>query len=139
MISRRLQLIAISKPYIGEEEKAAVLEVLDSGMLSQGPRTQAFEERFAALCQVKHAVAVSSGTAAIHLALLANGIGPGHEVITTPFTFMATINAILSTGATPVLVDIDQETFNIDPDQVEQAVTERTKGNPTRASLRLYV
>ena len=72
-------------------------------------------------------MAVSSGTAAIHLALLANGIGPGHEVITTPFTFMATINAILATGATPVLVDIDQETFNIDPDQVEQAVTKRTK------------
>ena len=102
MNSRRLHLIAISKPYIGEEEKAAVLEVLESGMLSQGPRTQAFEERFAALCQVKHAVAVSSGTAALHLALLANGIGPGDEVITTPFTFMATINAILLTGAMPV-------------------------------------
>ena len=127
MNSRRLHLIAISKPYIGEEEKAAVLEVLESGMLSQGPRTQAFEERFAALCQVKHAVAVSSGTAALHLALLANGIGPGDEVITTPFTFMATINAILLTGAMPVLVDIEQETFNIDPEQVEQAVTKRTR------------
>lgn len=123
----RRPLISISKPYIGEQEKAAVLEVLDSGILCQGPRTRLLEERFAALCQVKHAVAVSSGTAALHLALLANKIGPGDEVITTPFTFIATVNAILMTGATPVLVDIDEETFNIDPDQVEQAVTSRTK------------
>jgi len=120
-------LIAISKPYIGEEEKAAVLEVLESGQLSQGPRTALFEQRFAKMCGVAHAVAVSSGTAALHLALLAYDIGPGDEVITTPFTFMATVNAILLTGAKPVLVDIDEDTFNIDLDLVEDAITSRTK------------
>ncbi len=120
-------MIGISKPYIGEEEKAAVLAVLDSGQLSQGPRTQLFEQRFAAMCGVQHAVAVASGTAALHLALLAHGIGPGDEVITTPFTFMATVNTILLAGATPVLVDIDEETFNIDPDCVQAAITARTK------------
>ncbi len=120
-------MIAISKPYIGEEEKAAVLEVLESGQLSQGPRTSLFEERFAKMCGVDHAVAVSSGTAALHLALLAYDIGPGDEVITTPFTFMATVNAILLTGAKPVLADIDEDTFNINLDLVEAAITPRTK------------
>lgn len=120
-------MIAISKPYIGEEEKEAVLEVLNSGQLSQGSRTAKFEERFAAMCGVKHAVAVSSGTAALHVALLAHGIGHGDEVITSPFTFMATVNAILITGATPVFVDIDEETFNLDSRLVEQAITPRTK------------
>src|SRR5512139_1266601 len=100
-------MIPVSKPYIGEAEKQAVMEVLDSGMLAQGPRTAKFEERFAHLCGVKHAVATSSGTTALHLALLANGIGPGDEVITTPFTFIASVNSILYTGATPVLVDVD--------------------------------
>ncbi len=129
-------MIAISKPYIGEEEKAAVLEVLESGQLSQGPRTSLFEERFAKMCGVDHAVAVSSGTAALHLALLAYDIGPGDEVITTPFTFMATVNAILLTGAKPVLVDIDEDTFNINLDLVEAAITPRTKAIMPVGSLR---
>jgi perosamine synthetase len=120
-------MIPISKPYIGEAEKAAVLEVLDSGMLAQGPRTAKFEERFAQVCGVKHAIATANGTSALHLALLANEIGPGDEVITTPFTFIASANSILFTGAKPVFVDVDAETFNINPALIEQAITPRTK------------
>lgn len=120
-------MIPISKPYIGETEKRAVLDVLDSGMLAQGPRTAAFEEAFAAVCGVRHAIATSSGTTALHIALLAHGIGPGDEVITTPFTFIASVNSILFTGATPRFVDIDPETFNINPDLIAAAITPRTR------------
>src|SRR5512139_1894035 len=120
-------MIPISKPYIGEAEKRAVMEVLDSGMLAQGPRTAKFEERFAQVCGVKHAIATSSGTTALHTALLAHGVGAGDEVVTTPFTFIASANAILYTGARPVFVDIRPDTFNIDPEQVEAAITPRTK------------
>jgi dTDP-4-amino-4,6-dideoxygalactose transaminase len=120
-------MIPISKPTIGEAEKQAVMEVLDSGMLAQGPRTARFEECFAQVCSVKHAIATSSGTTALHIALLANGISEGDEVITTPFTFIASANSILFAGANPVFVDIDPETFNIDPEQVAKAVTPRTK------------
>ena len=120
-------MIPISKPYIGEAEKQAVMEVLDSGMLAQGPRTAKFEERFARVCGVKHAIATSSGTTALHIALLAHGVCAGDEVITTPFTFIASANSILFTGAKPVFVDIDPETFNLDPRLVEQAVTPQTK------------
>ncbi len=119
-------MIPISKPYIGAAEKAAVADVLESGNLCQGPRTAIFEERFAQLFGVKHAVAVSSGTAALHVALLANGIGPGDEVITSPFSFVATANAILFTGAKPVFVDVEAETFNLDPVLVEKAITPHT-------------
>lgn len=103
------------------------MEVLDSGTLAQGPRVAQFEERFAQMCQVKHAIAVSSGTSGLHVSLLAHGIGPEDEVITTPFTFIATVNAILFTGARPVFVDIDEETFNLDVAQVEAAITPATK------------
>lgn len=120
-------MIPISKPFIGEAEKQAVMAVLDSGMLVQGPRTAAFEEKFAAVCGVKHAVAASSGTTALHIALLAHGIGLGDEVITTPFTFIASVNSIVYTGARPVFVDIDPETFNINPDLLAAAITPRTK------------
>ena len=120
-------MIPISKPYIGESEKQAVMEVMESGMLAQGPRTAKFEERFAQICGVKHAIATSSGTTALHVALLANDIGPGDEVITTPFTFIASANSILFTGAKPVFVDVDAETFNIDPALIERAITPRTK------------
>jgi len=120
-------MISISKPYIGDEEKAAVMDVLDSGMLAMGPKTAQFENDFAKVCDVKHAIAVSSGTTALHIALLANGIGPGDEVITTPFTFIASVNAILYVGAKPVFVDIEEETFNIDLSQVEKVITSRTK------------
>lgn len=120
-------MIPISKPFIGEDEKRAVLEVLDSGMLVQGPRTAQFEQKFAEACGVKHAIATSSGTTALHVALLAQGIGEGDEVITTPFTFIASVNSILFVGARPVFVDIDEETFNIDTTLIEAAISPRTK------------
>ena len=120
-------MIPIAKPLIGEEEKRAVLEVLDSGILTQGPRVAAFEVAFAKMAGVKYAVATSSGTTALHVALLAHGIRPGDEVITTPFTFIASANSILYVGACPVFADIDPQTFNIDPRQIEAAVTPRTK------------
>ena len=120
-------MIPIARPLIGDEEKQAVLEVLDSGMLAQGPRVKAFEEAFAEMCGVRHAIATSSGTTALHTALLAHGIGPGDEVVTTPFTFIASANSIRYVGAEPVFVDIDPVTFNIAPEQIEAAITSRTK------------
>lgn len=120
-------MIPMCKPYLGEAERRAVLEVLDSGMLAQGPKVRELESRFAGLVGARNAVAVSSGTAALHLALLAHGVGPGDEVITTPFTFIATVNAILFVGATPVFVDIEPDTFNIDAIEVARAITPRTK------------
>lgn len=120
-------MIHIAKPFIGEREKQEVLEVLESGMLAQGKKVAALEEKFAILCEVRHAIATSSGTTALHTALLAHGIGRGDEVITTPFTFIASANSILFTGARPVFVDIEEDTFNINPDLVEAAVTPRMK------------
>jgi dTDP-4-amino-4,6-dideoxygalactose transaminase len=112
---------------MGDEEKQGVLEVLDSGMLAQGPKVKALEDAFANYCGVKHAIATSSGTTALHLALLAHGIGDGDEVITSPFTFISSANSILFTGAKPVFVDIDPVTFNIDAAQIERAITPRTR------------
>lgn len=120
-------MIALSKPFIGEAEKKAVLEVLDSGMLVQGTRTAKLEEKFAAVCGTQYAIATSSGTTALHVALLAHGIQSGDEVITTPFTFMASVNAILYLGARPVFVDIEEDTFNIAPELIEAAITPKTK------------
>lgn len=120
-------MIPISKPHIGQEEKQAVLEVLESGMLVQGPRVEKLEKRFAELCGVKHAIATSSGTTALHIALLAHDIGPGDEVITSPFTFIASVNSIIYTGAKPVFVDILPCCFNMDPSHIESAITARTK------------
>ena len=119
--------IALAHPFIGDEEKQAVMRVLESGQLAQGPVVAEFEEAFAAWCGVKHAVAVSSGTAGLHLALLAHGIAEGAEVITTPFTFIASANAILFTGATPVFADVEPDTFCLDPELVEAAITPRTR------------
>jgi perosamine synthetase len=121
-----VSVIPISKPLLGEEEQAAVRRVLESGVIAQGPRVAEFERAFAAMVGVKHAIATSNGTTALHAALLAHGVGPGDEVITTPFTFMASINSILYTGARPVLCDID-ESFNLDATLVERAITPRTK------------
>jgi dTDP-4-amino-4,6-dideoxygalactose transaminase len=120
-------MIPISKPFIGEAEKQAVLAVLESGMLAQGSRTAALEEKFADVCGVKHAIATSSGTTALHLALLAQGLRAGDEVLTTPFTFIASVNSILYCGARPVLVDIEPDTFNLNPDLIEAQITPRTK------------
>ena len=120
-------MIPIARPEMGEEEKQGVWEALASGSLAQGPRVRELEERFAEFVGAGHAVATSSGTTALHLALLGHGIGPGDEVITVSFTFIASANSILYTGARPVFVDISEEDFCIDPALVEAAVTERTK------------
>lgn len=122
-----MSFINISKPNISVAEKEAINEVLESGHLAQGARTAELEDRFAQICFARHAIAVSSGTSALYLALKSHEIGPGDEVITTPFTFIATVNCILSVGAKPVFVDIDEETFNINPSLVETAITPRTK------------
>lgn len=120
-------MISIAHPLMDAEEEATIHRVLASGQLAQGEQVAAFERSFADICQVREAVAVSSGTAALHLALLAHGIGPGDEVITTAFSFVATANAILLAGATPVFVDIEPDTYNIDPALVEAAITSRTR------------
>jgi dTDP-4-amino-4,6-dideoxygalactose transaminase len=120
-------MIPIAKPIISDEEVEEVVKVLRSGFIAQGPKVAEFEEKFAEYVGVKHAVASSSGTTALHLALLAAGVGPGDEVITTPFTFAATGNTVLYVGAKPVFVDIDYETYNIDPEKIEKAVTDKTK------------
>jgi dTDP-4-amino-4,6-dideoxygalactose transaminase/acetyltransferase-like isoleucine patch superfamily enzyme len=112
---------------IQTEIKEALDRVLDSGNFVLGEEVAAFETEFAEYCQAQYAVAVNSGTSALHLALLAAGIGPGDEVITTPFTFVATTAAILYAGARPVFVDIDPLSFNIDVTQIEKAITPRTK------------
>ncbi|MCW7080886.1 MAG: DegT/DnrJ/EryC1/StrS family aminotransferase [Candidatus Methanospirare jalkutatii] len=122
-----MAMIRISAPFLGEEEISAVERVLRSGRLSQGANVEAFESAFADFIGVEHAIAVSSGTAALHIALLAAGIGEGDEVITTPFTFIATANAILFVGAKPVFVDVREDDFNIDVEKVKDAITERTK------------
>src|ERR1700694_1750282 len=124
---RKVDMIVVARPLLGYEEEAAVLRVLASGQLTQGEYVADFERRFAELCQVQEAIAVSSGTAALHLALLAHNIGPGDEVITTAFSFAAAANLIVLVGATPVFVDIDPETYTLDPTQVEIALTRRTK------------
>lgn len=120
-------MIPIARPLIGEEEKAAVMAVLESGQLAQGSRVAEFERQFAALCGTAHAVAVANGTAALHLALLAHGVGPGDEVITTSFSFIATANSVLFTGAQPVFADIDPATYTLDVDQVASLIRPRTR------------
>ena len=120
-------MIPIARPRMGEDEKAQVWEAMDSGSLAQGPRVRAFEEAFAAFIGADHAVAASSGTTALHLAMLGYGIGPGDEIVTVPFTFIASANSILYTGARPVFVDIDERDFTMDPALIEAAITPRTK------------
>lgn len=121
------QEIPLSRPDITELEEQAVLQVLRSGRLSIGPAIEAFETALAARCGCQHAVAVSSGTTGLHLVMHALGIKPGDEVITTPFSFVASANCILYVGATPVFVDIDPRTLNMDPALLERAITPRTK------------
>lgn len=120
-------MINIAKPILGSEEKEAIAEVLDSGIIAQGPRVKAFEQGFADMCGTRFAIATSSGTTALHISLLAHGIGPDDEVLTSPFTFISSANSILFTGGKPVFVDVDPQTFNLDPAQIEAAITPRTK------------
>jgi dTDP-4-amino-4,6-dideoxygalactose transaminase len=109
------------------EIDAAIARVIANTSFIMGPEVRAFEEAFAAYCQTRYAVGISSGTAAIELTLRALGVGPGDQVITTPFTFIATAEAISATGATPVFADIDPATYNLDPDAVEAAITPHTR------------
>ena len=118
--------LGFQPPAVGEEEIAAVADALRSGWLTTGPRAALLEERMAAYLEARHVLAVASGTAAMHLALVALGIGAGDEVITTPITWPATANVIVHTGATPVFVDVREGDLNIDPELVAAAVTERT-------------
>src|SRR2546421_2874847 len=125
--SQTIRSIQISRPMLGAEEKAAVLGGMDSGLLVQGPQVEAFETEFASLLGVRNAVATSSGTTALHLALMAHGIGPGDEVITSGFSFVASANAVLYQGARPVFADIDPVTLNLDPVAAGERLGERTR------------
>jgi dTDP-4-amino-4,6-dideoxygalactose transaminase len=120
-------MLGFQPPAIGEEEIAAVTETLRSGWLTTGPRAAELEERFAEYVGAEHVLAVASGTAALHLSLLALGVGPGDEVITSPITWPATANVVLHSGATPVFADVRDSDLNIDPEHVAGLVTERTK------------
>lgn len=124
MIKRTVHLAA---PAIGDEEWYALKDVLESGWLTQGPKVAELERRFAKRHGVGHAVAVSSCTAGLHVALVALGIGPGDEVIVPAFTWVATANAVLQCGAKPVFVDIDCQTFNLDPARIAAKLSPQTK------------
>jgi perosamine synthetase len=119
--------IPVARPFIGREEEAAVLEVLRSGWVSQGPRVAEFERQFALYVGAAHAIAVSSCTTGLHLALVAAGVKAGDEVLCPSLSFVATANAIRYAGATPVFVDVDPATYNLDPACIEAAITPRTK------------
>lgn len=126
-VRSRERFLTFGAPVIGEPEVAGVLECLRRRWIGTGPKVEEFEQEFACFKGAQYAVAVNSGTAALHLALLALGIGPGDEVITTAMTFCSTVHAIVHTGATPVLVDCDRNTFNIDPSLVSSRVNSRTR------------
>jgi dTDP-4-amino-4,6-dideoxygalactose transaminase len=125
--ARRPTMLGFQPPATGEEEIAAVAETLRSGWLTTGPRAAELERRMAEYLEAEHVLALASGTAALHLALVALGIGPGDEVITSPITWPATANVIVHTGATPIFVDVLEDDLNIDPALVAAAVTERTR------------
>ena len=120
-------MLSFQPPAVGEEEVEAVARTIRSGWLTTGPNAAELERRFAEYVGAEHAIAVASGTAAMHLTLVALGIGPGDEVITTPITWPATANVIVHTGATPVFVDVREPDLNIDPALAADAVTARTK------------
>ncbi|MDH5806612.1 MAG: DegT/DnrJ/EryC1/StrS family aminotransferase [Candidatus Methanomethylicaceae archaeon] len=125
-------MVPINKPILGEEEKELVLKVLESGILTDpsmngGPYVREFEKELAKFTGIKEAIVVNSGTSALQIALMALGIGPGDEVIVPSFTFVATANAVVLVGAKPIFVDIDLNTYNIDPNSFKKAINERTK------------
>ncbi len=120
-------MITLSRPQIGPEEIAAVVEVLESGMLASGARVREFESAFAVASGAAEAVAVGSGTAALHVGLMAMGVGPGDEVIVPSFTFAASANSVMMVGATPVFVDIDRDDYTIHASAIEPMINERTR------------
>src|SRR6185369_5118283 len=122
------EFLPFSKPEIGEDEIAEVADTLRSGWITTGPKSARFEKDFAQYLGVKHALAVASATAGLHISYLALGVKPGDEVITTPMTFACTLSMLLLLGAKPVLVDVERETGNIDPKLIEAAITPRTVG-----------
>jgi perosamine synthetase len=126
-VSDKESLISIAKPWLGEEEAEAARRAILSGWVTQGPEVAAFESEFATFVGAKHACAVSSGTTALHLALLAVGVRPGDEVITVSHSFIATANSIRYCGAVPVFVDIEPGTFNMNPAGIERVISERTR------------
>jgi dTDP-4-amino-4,6-dideoxygalactose transaminase len=126
-VKQEVEQVPLSEPYLGEREEELVLEVLRSGRLSLGPTIDRFEELLAERVGAPYAAAVSSGTAGLHLLCIAAGIGPGDEVITSPYSFAATANCFLYEGGVPVFADIDRRTLNVDPAAVEAAVGPRTK------------
>lgn len=126
-VGETLPLIPITKPCLDEEEIEAVAQAIRSGWIAQGPLVAQFERALAERLGVAHVVATSNCTTSLHLALLCAGIGPGDEVIVPSFTFIATANAVLYVGATPIFVDIDPRTYNVDPDCIEAAITPRTR------------
>jgi dTDP-4-amino-4,6-dideoxygalactose transaminase len=126
-VSSSLPVIPVARPWLDERDAAAARRAILSGWVTQGPEVQSFEREFAEAVSAEHACAVSSCTTALHLALLAVGVGPGDEVVTVSHSFIATANAIRYCGALPVFVDVTLETFNIDPALVEAAMTNRTK------------
>ncbi len=127
MLRDKMTIYQVAKPYITKKEEKCVLEVLRSGDLSLGPKYKEFEEKFAEFVGTKYACAVSSGTAGLHLAIIAADIKKGDEVITTPFSFISSANCILYVGAKPIFVDIDPVTYNMDPKKIEGKITKKTK------------
>lgn len=121
------RLIPYALPSIDDQEMKEVIDAIQSNWLSKGPKTVEFEGKFASYVNAEHAIGLNSCTAGLHLAQVALGIGPGDEVITTPYTFAATVNTIIHTGATPVLVDIEPQTMNIDPAKIAEKITHKTK------------
>ena len=132
MVSGETPRLRLGWPDLGEPELAEVAEVLASGMLTMGPKVAEFEQELARLCEVEHAVVVSSGTAALHVAVLALGLTPGDEVLVPAYTFPATANVVALAGLVPVLVDVDPETMNLDPAQLRV-------GPRTRAILPVHL
>ncbi|MEK7543849.1 MAG: DegT/DnrJ/EryC1/StrS aminotransferase family protein [Patescibacteria group bacterium] len=124
---QRKNFLVFGKPFIGRQEIAEVVNTIKSGWWGTGPKTEQFEKAFATYTKAKYALGVNSATAGLHLALKALGVGPGDEVITTPLTFVSTVNVILHSGATPVFADVDRDSWNIDPEEIEKKITKKTK------------